>query len=161
MPKPIRNSTERFLTVKDLARSAGVPDHVVRFYARIGLVRAARTAANGYRHFVQSDTKRIRFVRAAQSLGFTLTEVKELLRLSRRGETPCPLARDIIDRRLTENRERLEYVGALQDRMQEARDRWRRMPDEVPHGDGICALIEAVSSEEPTPQSRRASGLQP
>lgn len=156
-----RIPAERFLTVMGLARSAGVPDHVVRFYARSGLIRPARQAANGYRQFVPLDVKRVRFVRAAQSLGFTLAEIREILRRSRQGKTPCPLVRDIVARRLTENRERLEYVGALQDRMQHASEAWRHMPDQVPRGDDICALIEAVVDgvSAPPPRPPRISSL--
>ena len=137
-----------FLTVTDVARGAGVEAHVVRFYARTGLIRPSRYAANGYRQFVPLDVKRVRFVRAAQSLGLTLTEIREVIRRSHQRKTPCPLVRDIIKRRLTENRERLRYVSALQRRMQRASERWRRMPDQVPHGDAICALIESVAEEE-------------
>ena len=146
-----RAPAERFLTVMGLARSAGVPDHVVRFYARSGLIRPARQAANGYRQFVPLDVKRVRFVRAAQSLGFTLAEIREILRRSRQGKTPCPLVRDIFARRLGENRERLEYVLALQERMQRASAAWQHMQDRVPHGDDLCVLIEAVVDEAPSP----------
>lgn len=154
------NPPGRLLTVIDLARSADVPDHVVRFYARTGLIRATRQAANGYRQFVPFDVKRIRFIRAAQSLGFTLAEIRELMRRSRQHKTPCPLAREIIERRLAENRERLEYVRALQDRMQHASEQWRDMPDETPDSGTICALIEAVADETPTAPtaSRTARG---
>lgn len=146
MPSPPRRTPhDSFLTVTDVARGAGVEAHVVRFYARAGLIRATRYAANGYRQFVPLDVKRVRFVRAAQSLGFTLAEIREVMRRSHQRKTPCPLVRDIITQRLAENRERLEYLGALQDRMQDASERWRDMPDQVPHGDAICALIESVA----------------
>ena len=144
-------SSERFLTVMDVARAAGVEAHVVRFYARNGLIRPARYAANGYRQFVPLDAKRVRFVRAAQSLGFALSEIREILRRSRQGKVPCPLVREIIELRLAENRARLEYISALQGRMQRASALWRRMPDQVPHGDAICALIEAVVEPRPNP----------
>ena len=140
-----RTFPDAFLTVTDVARGAGVEAHVVRFYARTGLIRAARQAANGYRQFVPLDVKRVRFVRAAQSLGFTLAEIREVMRRSHQRKTPCPLVRDIILRRLNENRDRLRYVRSLQDRIQRASERWRHMPDQVPHGDAICALIESVA----------------
>lgn len=151
---------ERYMTIIDLARSAGIPDHVVRFYARTGLIRATRQAANGYRQFVLFDVKRIRFIRAAQNLGFTLAEVREVMRRSRQHKTPCPLVREIIERRLIENRERLQYVRTLQDRMQQASERWCDMPDQIPTGETICSLIEAVADETQTapPASRAARG---
>ena len=139
---------DSLLTVTEVARGAGVEAHVVRFYARTGLIRPSRYAANGYRQFVPLDVKRVRFVRAAQSLGFTLAEIREVFRRSHQRKTPCPLVRDVIKRRLAENRDRLRYVSALQRRMQRASDQWRQMPDQVPHGDAICALIESVADGE-------------
>jgi len=63
-----RTRDSRFLTVAELAHEAGVDAHVIRFYARTTLIRATRYAANGYRHLAPFDIKRVRFVRAAQSL---------------------------------------------------------------------------------------------
>lgn len=147
--RPSTLTSDRFLTISGVARAADVEGHVVRFYVRKGLIRPARVAANGYRQFIALDAKRVRFVRVAQSLGFTLGEISEILRLSRQGKTPCPRVREIILRRLAENRQRLRYLGALQDRMHRAGEKWRRMPDEVPHGDAICSLIEAVADTVP------------
>ena len=144
---PQRSDPERLLTVIDLARAAGVEAHVVRFYARRGLIRPARHAPNGYRQFAPFDVHRVSFVRAAQSLGFTLGEIGEILRRSRARKAPCALVRDIIVRRLAESRDRLGHLQALLDRMQHASKIWRRMPDQMPTGDVICALIEAVAGE--------------
>lgn len=137
---------QRLLTIREIAAGAGVNDHVVRFYARAGLIRAARRATNGYRHFAPFEVKRVRFIRMAQSLGFSLVEIAQLMHHSRRGQSPCPLARQIIQGRLAENREHLAAAQALQDRMEQASDAWRAMPDQVPKGDTLCALIEAVSA---------------
>lgn len=152
-----QKATQRLLTVSEIAKSVGVPDHVVRFYARAGLIRAARRAANGYRHFAPFDVKRVGFIRMAQRLGFSLTDISELMRLSRRGTSPCPLAREIIERRLAENRENLAAVQALQDRMEQASGAWRTMPDQAPKGDTLCALIEAVAAGDTNlpPATRR------
>ena len=155
-------AAEGFLTVADVARAAGVEPHVVRFYARTGLIRASRYAANGYRQFLPLDVKRVRFIRASQSLGFMLAEIRQIMRRSLQRHTPCPLVRDIIVKRLAENRERLDYVAALQDRMQHASELWQTMPDQMPRGDSICALIEAVadgtSVSPPRPAARSPSG---
>ena len=148
-PHPSQPPKRRFLTISDLARGADVEPHVVRFYARLGLIRSARQTANGYRQFVPLDLKRLRFVRAAQSLGFTLREIREIMHRSRRGKTPCPLVREIIAQRLRENRERLRHAHALQRRMERASERWRKLCDQVPTGDSICVLIETVADQEP------------
>lgn len=147
-PQP-QPANEGFLTITGLARAAGLEPHVVRFYARLALIRPARLGANGYRQFVVQDVKRVRFVRAAQSLGFTLREIREIMHRSRQGRTPCPLVRDLIGKRLRENHERLLYMRALQRRMENASERWRKLPDQVPTGESICVLIETVADETP------------
>lgn len=142
-----RGNTQTYLSVIELARAAGVEAHVVRFYTRAGLIRPARQAANGYRQFVPFDVKRVRFVRAAQSLGFTLAEITEILRRSRH-QTPCPLVRDIMVRRLAETAERLAQIQSMHERMQRASEAWRQIPDQVPRGSDICTLIESVVDDK-------------
>src|SRR5262245_23410929 len=75
-----------FLTVGRVARLAGVGVPTLRFYERAGILsQPARTASN-YRVYSDEAVKRVRFIRRAQELGFTLKEIKELLalRVSRR-----------------------------------------------------------------------------
>jgi DNA-binding transcriptional MerR regulator len=77
-------------------------------------------------------------------LGYTIAEIAEILKQSGRGKSPCPLVRDIIRRRITENRQRLDGLNALQLRMENALVQWKRMPNRVPTGDSICHLIESA-----------------
>jgi hypothetical protein len=53
--------------------------------------------------------------------------------------------RQIIERRIGENRRRLEELNALQQRMEQALAKWRTMPDGVPDGDRVCELIESTA----------------
>ena len=77
------------LTVGRTARLAEVGIPTMRFYERAGLLpKAARTAAN-YRLYSNEAVSRIRFIRRAQQLGFTLKDIKELLGLHVSGRTSC------------------------------------------------------------------------
>jgi len=134
-------------TVVATARAAGVAPHVVRYYARIGLLKPRRDPHNGYKLFCGDDINRLRFVRQAQSLGFTLAEVRKILRDADRGETPCPRVRDIVHRRLEDNRREISARQALQCRLEEAIAAWARMPDGIPNGDSVCHLIESVGEK--------------
>ena len=67
-----------------LARQAGVKTSTVRFYEREGLLLEAR-ADNGYRVYDDNDVRRLRFIRRAGELGFTLTEIAAALAASDRG----------------------------------------------------------------------------
>lgn len=67
-----------------LARQAGVRIDTIRYYERTGLLSAKTRLASGYRRYGDLELSRLRFIRRAQSLGFTLSEVRELLVLSNR-----------------------------------------------------------------------------
>lgn len=77
------------MLVKEFADKAGVAPHIVRYYARIGLLNPSRDPQNGYQQFGQEDLIRIQFVRTAQSAGFTLSAVGDLLKDEVRGAAEC------------------------------------------------------------------------
>lgn len=81
------------LTIGGLARRAGVGVETVRFYERRGLVRRPARPRAGYRAYPEEAVGRIRFIRNAQALGFTLQEVKELLALRVTAGTSCAAVR--------------------------------------------------------------------
>jgi len=65
-----------------LAKSAGVGIDTVRYYERNGLLAARSRLASGYRRYGETELSRLRFIRRAQSLGFSLKEVRDLLGIS-------------------------------------------------------------------------------
>jgi len=107
------------------------------------LLNPKRNAVNGYREFSGADVKRLWFIKRAQSLGFSLAEIGTIIRQARQRKSPCPMARDIIQKRLAQTGEELEQLILLRDRMKKAAMKWKRLPDRVPHGDEICRLIES------------------
>ena len=74
------------MKIGELARQADVAIDTVRYYERQGLLPAPERTQSGYRTYVAEDVARLRFVRRAKTLGFTLDEIRELLALSGRRE---------------------------------------------------------------------------
>ena len=72
------------MQIGQLAQHAGVPIDTVRYYERQGILPPPQRQASGYRHYRSDDVARLRFVRRAKALGFSLAEVRELLALSSR-----------------------------------------------------------------------------
>lgn len=100
------------LTSGQLAHAAGVALSTVRFYERQGLVAPARRSAAGYRFFAPDAARRVRFIRRAQDLGFTLREVRDVLRLS---DQPELIAfGDVADQVAAKLDELDERIGDLQ-----------------------------------------------
>jgi DNA-binding transcriptional MerR regulator len=115
----------------------------VRYYLRIGLLRPAAQQENGYRLFTPHDAARLRFIRMAKHLGFTLNEIKQITCDADRGESPCDDVRAIIQHRVVENRVKIDEMIDLQGRMEKALEHWESMPNGMPDGDSICHLIES------------------
>lgn len=130
------------MTLTQLANTAGESVHAVRYYARIGLLVPAMVSPNGYRHFDDASLRRLGFIRRAQQLGFTLTEISQIMGEAKRGSAPCTRVRSLLHARLPEVTRQFEEAHTLLERMQRAERRWSRQPDRVPTGDEICHLIE-------------------
>ena len=101
-------------TVSELAGRAGVTPDTVRHYVQRGMLCPERNPHNGYKLFSESDVTRLRFIRQAQSLGFTLAEIGDILDHSKSGSSPCPRVRELMQRRVKENKAKLEALNALQ-----------------------------------------------
>ena len=81
----MNNESPRHFTIGKLADQAGVGIDTVRFYERRGLLPKPQRTASGYRLYDESSISRIRFVRRAKRLGFTLSEIEILLQLQDKG----------------------------------------------------------------------------
>lgn len=68
--------------IGQLAKRSGVPVDTVRHYEKIGLLKPATRLASGYRRYGEAEQRRLRFIRRAKALGFTLEGIRELLALS-------------------------------------------------------------------------------
>lgn len=77
------------LTIGRLAKESGVGVETVRFYERKGLIRKPNKRLSGFRRYEADNASRIRFIKRAQELGFTLREVKELLDLNASPRATC------------------------------------------------------------------------
>lgn len=147
----------------ECARAAGVSADTLRHYLRVGLVKPDGRTEGGYRTFSAPAVPRIRFIRAALSLGFSLKEIAELIAMSERGKLPCPRARALLEDHLERERAQLDATERLYKRMKQAVRDWRRTPDGVPNGHSVCGLIEGTIGEtaaldSPVPRARRRAG---
>jgi len=133
------------LTVSELSKAAQVTPDAVRHYVRLGLLKPQRHSVNDYKLFSDRDIKKVKFIRQAKGLGYTLADIQVIFDHSTRGQSPCPAVREIIQRRIKENEARLDELAMLQNRMAVAVEHWKTMPDGEPDGEAICYLIESMS----------------
>lgn len=104
-------ATTRF-TIGALARSAEVNVDTVRFYERQGLLRPAPRTAGGYRVYGEADAQRLRFIRRAKALGFSLEDIGELLRLTEDGHDRAAV-KAIAEQREADLRQRIAELEKM------------------------------------------------
>lgn len=101
-------------TIGKLARDAGVHVETVRYYERRGLLLRPRTPLRGVRHYDEQTLGTLRFIKRAQSVGFSLEEIRELLALrgSERADS-CMRVREKAQLKLAEVEVKLRELDAL------------------------------------------------
>ena len=130
------------MRIGELASGTGVPAKTIRYWEQLGLLpQPARTPA-GYRDYQPQAATRLGFIRAAQSIGLSLGEIREILAVRDRGELPCAHVARLVERHAAELGER---IAALQ-RMRHDLQRLARTAHTVPSGQlqqaAYCHLIE-------------------
>lgn len=133
------------MTVSELARRVGVTADTVRHYTRSGLLAPTRNESNGYNCFSSGDLARLLFIRKARLLGFSLGDIRVILKESSHGHSPCPQVRKLMEQRLQETRLGLQNLEKLQARMEHAAALWANMPDGMADGEAMCHLIETIA----------------
>ena len=109
MPAPETTDT---LTIGALAAAAGVNVETIRFYQRRGLLGEPERPHRGVRRYGGHDAARVRFIKSAQRIGFSLDEVAQLLQLE--DGTRCGEAREIAAHRLVDVRQRLDDLQRIE-----------------------------------------------
>ena len=96
-----------------VAKKTGVSVDAIRFYERSALLRNAPRTAGGFRRYGESDLEALAFIRRAKALGFTLSEVRELLELRRSGLQPCAPVRRRLEQKILQIRQKLAGLQKL------------------------------------------------
>lgn len=125
------------LTIGELAKAAEVPTSTVRYYEREGLLRPSGRSAANYRLYTAQDLERLRFIRAAQATGFTLGDVKALLR-----PAACGRVQDLIENRLAKVSERMAELRHVKRVLQRSLEACREHAES-----GRCKVVDDLSSK--------------
>ena len=124
------------MTIGEFARSVGMRPSAIRYYETRGILVPPQRSASEYRLYGPEALSIIRFARRARELGFTLEQVKQLIRESRM-HPPCVACRALVEQQLARVEEELQRLGAL-------RDRLRRLARKTVPATAsvVCPLIE-------------------
>jgi MerR family copper efflux transcriptional regulator len=129
--------------IGQLAQLAGVAVDTLRYYERNDLLAPEARMASGYRRYGETELRRLRFIRRAKALGFSLDEIRDLLALG--AEQDVARIRETAQQRLDDVERR---IAALQ----RVRDGLRTLIRACPgHGRAeACPILQALSQEDET-----------
>ena len=128
---------QRELTIGRLAVSAGVNVETIRYYQRRGLLHEPQKPFGGYRHYPAHIVERVRFIKRAQALGFTLEEVAGLLKLN--DVSRCANTRELGAHKIALIERKLADLAAM-------RDALSALVHQCDRGEGetSCPIIRAL-----------------
>jgi len=103
-----------------------VPTKTIRYYEDIGVIPEPPRTPSGYRDYRAGAVRRLGFIRAAQSIGLTLGEIKEILAFRDRGQAPCGVVASLIERRAADLSERIAALEGMRRDLERLAKRARR-----------------------------------
>lgn len=133
------NEHPETLTIGALAEAARVNVETIRFYQRKGLMREPDRPLGGIRRYGEADLARVRFIKSAQRLGFSLDEIADLLKLE--DGSHCTEAREQAEHKLADVRARLADLQRIEGALQGLVERCCATSGRV-----MCPLIAALQA---------------
>jgi MerR family transcriptional regulator, mercuric resistance operon regulatory protein len=135
----MKTKQSEFLTIGELAKSTAVNVETIRFYQRRGLMEEPVKPVGGIRRYGETDTARIRFIKSAQKLGFSLDEVMILLALEDGAD--CDSAVKIAQKKLVEVKTKITDLRRIEKSLSELVNQCKKSGGEV-----CCPLISSLQS---------------
>jgi Hg(II)-responsive transcriptional regulator len=132
------------ISIGQVARQAGVGIETIRFYEREGLLEEPARGVSGYRQYPEQVVKRIRFIKRAQRLGFSLKEITELLLLRVDAQTTCEKVKQRTEAKIAEVERKLVELQRMRQALLKVAS--------LCTGQGpasACPMLDALDQQEP------------
>jgi len=134
----------RNIVIGRLSKDTGTKVETIRYYERVGLLPAPARSEGGYRLYRIDHLKRLNFIRRARTLGFSIDEIRTLLRLADERKRPCAEVRVVAEAHLEDVRAKIADLKAMERVLRDTVARCAK-------GTGSrCPVIEALYREAPS-----------
>lgn len=128
----------------EAAKELGVGVQTLHFYEQQGLIPRPPRSQSGYRIYTPEIVGRVRFIRKAQGLGFSLDEIKEILGLAKRGTSPCGTVQRALAEKLREVDRRLEELRGFRAELAALIEQSVELSKHEA-GAQVCSIVEEAS----------------
>lgn len=148
-----------YLKIGDLAKQTGLSVGNLRYYSDLGLLEPVKRGENGYRYYSLEASQQVAFIKKAQTLGFTLEEIKRILDVRDRGETPCNLVQSLLSNKIEQLEIKIKQMTLFKAELEEYRSVWSNDPPPTVTSDEVCPLISRVSLNTATKQQENDKSI--
>jgi len=131
-----------------LAKLVGVSPDTLRLYERKGLLDAPVRSANGYRSYSADAIGRVRLIRSALSIGFTLDELAKILKIRDAGGAPCHQVRKLATSKLQGLEQHIQQLVGLREQLRHVLEHWDRLLEETPRQQRAGLLEDLATAPE-------------
>ena len=140
------------MNIGEAARASGINAKMIRYYESVGLVGPAHRSDNGYRVYSDAEVHMLRFIKRARALGFSMTQIEQLVRLWRDQHRSSAEVKRVAQ----------EHIDELQQKIDELEGMKRTLEHLARHCHGDhrpdCPIIDDLAGEEQQPRlSSKAS----
>ncbi|MGB3764958.1 MAG: heavy metal-responsive transcriptional regulator [Phormidesmis sp.] len=130
------------LKIGEVSKQTGVAVGALRYYEDLGLLKSQR-GENSYRYYSPEAIRQVQFIKKAQSLGFSLDDISEVLNVHQQGDVPCDLAQSILQEKIEKLENQILEMQVFKSGLEQYRDSWTASETQPQPGD-ICPLIETI-----------------
>ncbi|AZB73125.1 heavy metal-responsive transcriptional regulator [Synechococcus elongatus] len=137
--------TAALLKIGEIAKQVGVAVGTIRYYETLQLIQPSTRGENGYRYYTHQTIQHLQFIRQAQTLGFSLEEIRQILTVYAEGTPPCGLVQTLLNQKIEALEEKLQQIQTFKAQLESYRDRWQQTPQPQTLAESeICPLIATI-----------------
>lgn len=144
----VTSASTKWLKIGEVATRSGMSVKTIRYYEDIGLLApTVKRSESGYRLFSSQILNRLAFIRRAQSLGLSLSEIHEILNVHDSGQLPCGAVKEHLVTKLQAITEQIEALEILKAELQGLLSGWQEQPPSHRIAQTICPNIQYLKYE--------------
>ena len=137
------------MKIGELAQRSGLAATALRFYEKAGLLPEPVRTASGYREYTADMLPRLEFIRAAQAVGLSVGEIRDVIGIRDLGSAPCAHVLELIERRRAEVRSRISELQQLERELTQLAERAADVDPADCDPAGICKIIPSQTAIRP------------
>lgn len=130
------------LKIGEVAKQTDVAVGALRYYESLGLIQSER-GGNSYRYYAPETVQQVQFIKKAQTLGFSLEDIGEVLNVHHQGNVPCEFVQSLLQGKIQQLEAQIQEMMAFKSALEQYHAKWAAGHPHPQPGD-ICPLIETV-----------------